>query len=159
MYFINPKGNKTSVLFYILLCYNGLESVFKPFYGLSELGYNVVYCNVKWGDLVGKVVTIYLSDEEARDLKGFCDENRCTQYSALKTAVKQLLYRPVESAFEDTWVEDTSNDEDQEEDTELGEETEEIEEIEENKTQDHMSELVRKIREAYKKQEETSPPD
>lgn len=50
---------------------------------------------------MGKVVTIYLSDEEASDLKGFCDENQCTQYSALKTAVKQLLYRPVESVHED----------------------------------------------------------
>jgi Holliday junction resolvase len=43
---------------------------------------------------LGKIVTIYLSDDEARDLKEFCDESRCTQYSALKTAVRQLLYRP-----------------------------------------------------------------
>ena len=51
---------------------------------------------------MGKVITIYLSDEEARSLKGFCDENRCTQYSALKTAVKQLLYSLVESVYEET---------------------------------------------------------
>lgn len=45
------------------------------------------------GRKIGKVVTIYLSDEEAQDLKNFCDENQCTQYSALKTAVKQLLHK------------------------------------------------------------------
>jgi Holliday junction resolvase len=45
---------------------------------------------------LGKIVTIYLSDDEARDLKEFCDESRCTQYSVLKTAVRQLLYRPVQ---------------------------------------------------------------
>ena len=44
---------------------------------------------------MGKIVTIYLSEDEARDLKEFCDESRCTQYSVLKTAVRQLLYRPV----------------------------------------------------------------
>ena len=46
---------------------------------------------------MGKIVTIYLSDDEARDLKEFCDESQCTQYSALKTAVRQMLYRPVQS--------------------------------------------------------------
>ena len=44
---------------------------------------------------MGKIVTIYLSDDEARDLKEFCNESQRTQYSALKTAVRQLLYRPV----------------------------------------------------------------
>jgi len=44
---------------------------------------------------VAKIVTIYLSDEEARELKTFCEENTCTQYSALKTAVKQLLFKSV----------------------------------------------------------------
>ena len=44
---------------------------------------------------MGKIVTVYLSDEEAKDLKTFCDDNRCTQYSALKTAVKELLSKPV----------------------------------------------------------------
>jgi predicted transcriptional regulator len=41
-----------------------------------------------------KIVTIYLSDDEARRLQEFCDENKCTQYSALKTAVKQILSEP-----------------------------------------------------------------
>jgi hypothetical protein len=47
------------------------------------------------GSKMGKVVTIYLSDDEARGLRDFCDENQCTQYSALKTAVKQLLHKPL----------------------------------------------------------------
>jgi hypothetical protein len=51
-------------------------------------------------DGMGKIVTIYLSDDEARNLKDFCDENQCTQYSALKTAVKQLLSGPVQTEKE-----------------------------------------------------------
>ena len=31
---------------------------------------------------MGKIVTIYLSDDEASKLREFCDGNRCTQYSA-----------------------------------------------------------------------------
>ena len=50
---------------------------------------------------MGKIVTIYLSDEETRDLKEFCDENQCTQYSALKTAVRQLLSKPIQWEEED----------------------------------------------------------
>ena len=45
---------------------------------------------------MGKIVTVYLSDDEVKDLKIFCDENRCTQYSALKTAVKELISKPIE---------------------------------------------------------------
>ena len=45
---------------------------------------------------MGKITTIYLSDAEARRLKEFCDENQCTQYSALKTAVKQLLFKSIQ---------------------------------------------------------------
>jgi hypothetical protein len=43
---------------------------------------------------MGKIGTIYLSDRENRELKAFCDENQCTQYSALKTAVRELLSKP-----------------------------------------------------------------
>ena len=46
---------------------------------------------------MGRVVTIYLSDDEVKELKDFCDENQCTQYSALKTAVKQLLSGSVQT--------------------------------------------------------------
>ena len=104
---------------------------------------------------MGKVVTIYLSVEEASSLKGFCDENRCTQYSALKTAVKQLLYRPLEAVYGDTGVKDKSVDEGQEEDTEIIEDTEEIKEVEENGNQERLLTLVQKIRRASKKQKET----
>ena len=103
---------------------------------------------------MGKVVTIYLSDDEARSLKGFCDENRCTQYSALKTAVKQLLYRPVESVYGETLERDTSEDGAQEEDTKLVEDNDEIEIVEENKIDEPVLSLVEKIRRATKKQKE-----
>jgi hypothetical protein len=53
------------------------------------------------GSEMGKVITVYLSDEETRHLKDFCDENQCTQYSALKTAVRQLLFRPLDGYEED----------------------------------------------------------
>ncbi|EMR73924.1 hypothetical protein MCGE09_00422 [Thaumarchaeota archaeon SCGC AB-539-E09] len=45
---------------------------------------------------MGKIVTIYLSDKEADELKKFCDENQCTQYSALKVTVKQILSEPMQ---------------------------------------------------------------
>ena len=56
------------------------------------------FCVVGVG--LGRIVTIYLSDDEARDLKELCNESQCTQYSVLKTAVRQLLYRPVQTEEE-----------------------------------------------------------
>ena len=45
---------------------------------------------------MGKITTIYLTNEEAEELAKFCNENGCSQYSAMKTALKQLLSRPIE---------------------------------------------------------------
>jgi len=42
---------------------------------------------------MGKLTSIYLTDDEAAKLKKFCDENQCTQYSALKTAIRELMSR------------------------------------------------------------------
>ena len=42
---------------------------------------------------MGKITSIYLTDEEAAELKRFCEENQCTQYSALKTAMRELVSR------------------------------------------------------------------
>ena len=50
---------------------------------------------------MGRIFTVYLSDEESLQLKSFCDENQCTQYSALKTAVKELLSKPIKSIVEE----------------------------------------------------------
>ena len=47
-----------------------------------------------------KIVTIYLSDAETAELRDFCDENQCTQYSALKTAIREFLSRSVKKAVE-----------------------------------------------------------
>ncbi len=44
---------------------------------------------------MGKIVTIYLTDEEAKSLTRFCEENSCSQYSAIKTGLRDLLNRPV----------------------------------------------------------------
>lgn len=43
---------------------------------------------------MGKVTSIYLTDEEASELKRFCEENQCTQYSAIKTGLRELLAKP-----------------------------------------------------------------
>ena len=51
---------------------------------------------------MGKMVSIYLTDEEQNALKRFCEENHCTQYSALKTALKELVSRPPHDKEEET---------------------------------------------------------
>jgi len=45
---------------------------------------------------MGKITSIYLTDAEAKKLEKFCEENQCTQYSALKTALRELLLKPAE---------------------------------------------------------------
>jgi len=45
---------------------------------------------------MGKITSIYLTDGEAKKLEKFCEENQCTQYSALKTALRELLLKPAE---------------------------------------------------------------
>ena len=52
---------------------------------------------------MGKITSIYLTDEEAKRLEKFCDENQCTQYSALKIALQELISKPLkESKKEET---------------------------------------------------------
>jgi len=49
------------------------------------------------GDIeLGKMVSVYLTDGEADDLRRFCESHGCTQYSALKTALHELLSKPIE---------------------------------------------------------------
>ena len=106
---------------------------------------------------MGKVVTIYLSDEEARDLKGFCDENRVTQYNALKTAVKQLLYNPEEAVVEETWIEEEKVYEDHEEEAlEVSEDADEIEVAEKSGEEETVSKLIRILRARREKNKENS---
>ena len=40
---------------------------------------------------MGKVTTVYLTDEEVAELKKFCEDNNCTQYSAIKTASREIF--------------------------------------------------------------------
>ena len=40
---------------------------------------------------MGKMTSIYLTDQEVADLERFCEENKCTKYSVLKTALRQLV--------------------------------------------------------------------
>jgi hypothetical protein len=44
---------------------------------------------------MGKITSIYLTDKEVAELKKFCEENQCTQYSALKTALRELTSKPI----------------------------------------------------------------
>ena len=45
---------------------------------------------------MGKITSIYLTENEVKQLEKFCEENECTQYSALKTALRELLHKPTE---------------------------------------------------------------
>ena len=54
---------------------------------------------------MGKLTSIYLTDKEVAELKKFCNENQCTQYSALKTALRELLSKPVKEAVDSEAVE------------------------------------------------------
>ena len=96
---------------------------------------------------MGKIVTIYLTDDEARELKTFCDENQCTRYSALKTAVKQILSQPLQCKEEETQdIIEENQEEDiiiDEVDEETLEESEEDEEIEEETKGSHKLTLKR----------------
>jgi hypothetical protein len=40
---------------------------------------------------MGKITSIYLNDEETTELKKFCEENACSQYKAIKIAMKELF--------------------------------------------------------------------
>ena len=45
--------------------------------------------------VMGKMVSIYLTDREADGLRRFCEDHSCTQYFALKTALRELLLQPL----------------------------------------------------------------
>ena len=44
---------------------------------------------------MGKMTSIYVTDEEAVELKKFCEDNQCTQYSALKSARREIVSKSV----------------------------------------------------------------
>ena len=51
---------------------------------------------------MGKVTSIYLTDEEAAMLKEFCSANGCTQYTAIKTALRDMLAGSIDKKEEET---------------------------------------------------------
>ena len=91
---------------------------------------------------MGKITSIYLTEEEAMQLEKFCEENQCTQYSALKTALREMVSRPIKE-------EETSTVEERETapQSEVKEETEETENKEEIRKRN-----LRKLLEELKKQ-------
>jgi hypothetical protein len=40
---------------------------------------------------MGKLTSIYLTDEETTELKRFYEENACSQYKAIKIGLKELF--------------------------------------------------------------------
>jgi hypothetical protein len=36
-----------------------------------------------------------LTDEEVSDPKQFCEENQCSQYSVMKSTLKEILFEPI----------------------------------------------------------------
>ena len=92
---------------------------------------------------MGKITSIYLTENEAKQLEKFCEENQCTQYSALKTALRELLSTPIKE-------EETSTLEERETapQSEVMEETEEA-----KKKQEIMKSNLRKLAHALKAQD------
>ena len=76
---------------------------------------------------MGKITSIYLTDGEAKQLEKFCEENQCTQYSALKAALRELLIKPVIKIEE-------SNPTSEEDNTRVSEPLEETKKTEESKS-------------------------
>jgi len=62
--------------------------------------HNIIHYNVMQVIGMGKIVTVYLTDEEASELKQFCEENQCSQYSVMKTALKEILFKPTKETIE-----------------------------------------------------------
>ena len=60
---------------------------------------------------MGKITSIYLTDEESKELQKFCEENQCTQYNALKTALRELLFKPDDIDEKQSETKEESNDE------------------------------------------------
>ena len=67
---------------------------------------------------MGKMTSIYLTDEEASDLESYCEENQCSQYSVLKTALRDFLSNAKAESLE----KDVEQEEDSEELSEQEEE-------------------------------------
>ena len=89
--------------------------------------------------MMGKITSIYLTDEEAKQLEKFCEENQCTQYSALKTALRELLSTPIKEEKTSTLEErETAQ---QPEVMEQTEETEKKEEIRKRNLRKLLEEL------------------
>ena len=76
---------------------------------------------------MGKITSIYLTDEEAKQLEKFCEKNQCTQYSALKTALRELLSTSIKEEKPSTLEEEeTSPESEVEEETEEAKKKQEI---------------------------------
>ena len=83
------------------------------------------------------MVSVYLTDKETEGLNRFCESNGCTQYSALKTALHELLSKPIE-------VKEKEDDKNQ-----LGID-EQAKNIEKDKTKEHSPEKDQTLSELWK---------
>jgi hypothetical protein len=68
------------------------------------------------GYINGKFTSIYLTDEEASELKRYC--HQCSQYSVLKTALREFLSGSIDESVEEN--SDTQEVEEQEEEQQEG---------------------------------------
>ena len=92
---------------------------------------------------MGKITSIYLTDGEAKQLEKFCEENQCTQYSALKTALRELLSTPIKEEESSTL-----------EERETSPQSEVVEETEETKRKEEIRKAnLRKLLKALKRQD------
>ena len=82
---------------------------------------------------MGKMTSIYLTDEEASDLETYCEENQCSQYSVLKIALREFLYNANVESLEEN-VEQEENSEEQSE-----------QEEEHQKRKEEIAEFIRRL--------------
>jgi len=98
---------------------------------------NILYYNAMQVFEMGKIVTVYLTDEEASELKKFCEENQCSQYSVMKTALKEILFKPMkETSEEPSYTEEETSEQEAPEDETLEDDSEDKEITEEEKQTD-----------------------
>ncbi len=90
---------------------------------------------------MGRITSIYLSDEEAKQLKRLCEDNQCTQYSALKAAIRELLSMPIE---EETTVPEARV---------TAQQSEVAKETEKTKQSERRNDLLLRLRKALKQHE------
>jgi hypothetical protein len=66
---------------------------------------------------MGKITSIYLTDEEASELESYCEEHQCSQYSVLKNALRDFLSNSKHESIEENVIPQESEGEEQQQES------------------------------------------